>query len=482
MAGPGGTGFNHLPVDTLINIMSFLPPSAIFALRKLCRICYKASLARSIWTSIVRNEMENHQIPTFTFPLSTMEGSALERLAMSPYLFDHFLDDQDVGPRNPHVIRILLNRLEKWKLKDLSIRSRSPGYTSVHLAPGGRFLVTSSPAVGNNAENKTLVQLWDIGVRGHGYNSKVLASLVLAATQVPAVIAPSLDGKGFCLICVEQGVALSAYAITDPGSSPAIKLLNSFQTHLNGDALESALFVVSGSRLGCLLDGAHLGVWDFVANTSIVWQTHIDALSDVAELPSCSLQLHGNCTLLAYNGKIFIWNILELETNFAGQAVSFHHPASVFSNLLIHSHFAEEIDDEDDSSLRMVPQSPWKPFPSQDNKEDCLALFCETRAAIHQVHKLDIFSHPSNRLPGVIPLQLNATNEFAFDYLEEVGVGPLLPWKHAMEHLIFAEFRTVGCRVHRLCEGGDKCDCGMVTKLCFSSDDNFYIVDYLDDI
>ncbi|KAJ3514978.1 hypothetical protein NLJ89_g2054 [Agrocybe chaxingu] len=345
--------------------MNFLPPPAIFALRKLCRICYKASLARSIWTSAVRNEMENHQIPAFTFPLSSMEGSALERLAMSPYLFDHFLDDHTIGPRNPHVIRILLNRLEKWTLKDLSIRSRSPGYKSVHLAPGGRFLVTSSSAVGNNAEEKTLVQLWDIGVRGHGYNSKVLAGLVLAATQVPAVIAPSL------------------------------------------------------------------------------------------ELPPCSLQLHGNCALLAYNGKIFIWDILELETNFAGQAVSFHHPASVFSNLLIHSHFAEEIDDEDDSSLRMVPQSPWKPFPSRDDKEDCLALFCETRAAIHQVHKLDAFRHPSNRLPGVIPVQLNATNEFAFDYLEEVGVGPLLPWKHAMEHLIFAEFRTVGCRVHRLCEDGD---------------------------
>ncbi|KAJ3514968.1 hypothetical protein NLJ89_g2061 [Agrocybe chaxingu] len=344
--------WNNLAIDVQINVMRFLSVPSIFLLRKLCTASYKASLARSIWTSAIQIDMEYHHIPSFTFPLSSLDRLVLERLAMSPYLFDRLL----TGPQNaipPRHIQILVNQLDETTLAKMSIASLVKGYGSMHLVPGGRFLVTSSQVIMKNDELKTLLQLWDIGVRGHGSRNKIIVSLLLESEEeVPISLAPSLVGNDFYVICDEPGVAIKAYKVANLTSSPTITLLNTFETQVGGRDVESTSLVVSANRVACILGDNYLAIWDFEANTSTILATDLELTSEVSMYlyPHC-LQMYGNSLFLTHAGKLFVWNIPELGA--AGDSEHGHQPVVVFANLV-----PDDEEASDEPSVRMIPQSP----------------------------------------------------------------------------------------------------------------------------
>jgi len=148
--------------------------------------------------------MEENSISPIAFPLDLMNQSALEHMALSPYRFSCLLNQSLEDTLRPTSIRAILPYLNEKQLAKLNITSSGNCYDIV-LLPGGRFLVTiSKGSAPFTPTHVSCIQLWDIGLPGHGHQNKLLATAVINPPSEPvamnSLLATTRDGNTFNLI------------------------------------------------------------------------------------------------------------------------------------------------------------------------------------------------------------------------------------------------------------------------------------------
>lgn len=146
--------------------------------------------------------MEEHNIPKATFPLHSMDRTALEHTALSPRKFFRLCKQVTNEALYPQSNRFLVSHLKLEVLETYGLRSLED-YRTILMAPGGRFLVTVRLAQSTANDTATFLQLWDIGLSGLKDNTTLLASAVLDGPPYDAqnfMLAPSPEDTVFYLV------------------------------------------------------------------------------------------------------------------------------------------------------------------------------------------------------------------------------------------------------------------------------------------
>jgi F-box domain len=136
-----------LGIDIIIQILSFVQPLDIIALRQVCRALLAASRERVVWRNALRLVTVQHGLFAATFPVGEMTIPQLQRAATSPGRFVAFLRRE---LRPPKI------RLPNKCIEPTSIRELPGKFENAFLVPGGRYILAK-------ARNFKTIELWDIG-------------------------------------------------------------------------------------------------------------------------------------------------------------------------------------------------------------------------------------------------------------------------------------------------------------------------------
>ncbi|KDR79857.1 hypothetical protein GALMADRAFT_241960 [Galerina marginata CBS 339.88] len=336
----------NLGVDVLINVMVFLRPMDIINLRQTCKTLKLSTMHRIVWVDALKQMMDEQRIPEATFPTSSMDREALEHTALSPAKFSSILEKSADNKIHPFSIRILPDYLSKQEMSKHGIQSYVH-YSDMILAPGGRFMVTSLDVLAPGAKN--LVQLWDIGVCGHGDKAKVRVQAILESKPIRLLtLAPVPDGSGFYLVSEQfsNARAIIVHKISAFGTFPTITRVNKYA--VSSDVISLS---ISGTRLACICDPSTAVVWDFEAQLSASWDCQIE---QDAQLP-LSIHLYADHVLLYRSGKLILWKSPELHEEIQGVPPQ-HRRLSTYSDLF---HDQDNEDSDSEAETYLLPHSPW---------------------------------------------------------------------------------------------------------------------------
>lgn len=161
----------QLPLDTLIQILSFLAPQDIISLRKVSREnvylfqldviaqCSKAlsaaSKVRIVWMNALRRVCLHHEAFGPTFPLEKMTLLDLEHATTSPDRLAGRLRRQLPGGRVEPLATRILKPHRPVQPSDVAPDQDLGQFHDLALVSGGRFLITST--------SSGVVQMWDLG-------------------------------------------------------------------------------------------------------------------------------------------------------------------------------------------------------------------------------------------------------------------------------------------------------------------------------
>ena len=135
-----------LGIDIIVQILSFVQPLDIIALRQVCRALLAASRERVVWRNALRLVTVQHGLFAVTFPVGEMTIPQLQRAATSPGRFVAFLRRE---LRPPKI------RLPNKCIEPTSIRELPGEFDSAFLVPGGRYILTM--------REFEIIELWNIG-------------------------------------------------------------------------------------------------------------------------------------------------------------------------------------------------------------------------------------------------------------------------------------------------------------------------------
>ncbi|CAA7267276.1 unnamed protein product [Cyclocybe aegerita] len=470
--------FHELGIDVLLNIIAFLPSSDVFSLRKTCKIAHKASTQLSIWISAAQRMMKDNCIPSFTFTLESMDRPALERLVLSPSLFYQAIVHSDEEFAHPHSVQI-------------------PGYTATFLAPGGRYLVTSSIAMMSSGGNGTLAQVWDLGIPKHRGSNKLLETWVLGQGDefFPKLLVPTADGRGLSLISIESQSTVHVHQVF-----PCSRHIPHIVFDL-GDGAVVVSLSFSDNRLACLLASWRIVVWDLKDDRYTSWRTYLGP--EPIGSPT-SFKLFGDAIAIGYRGKVFLWDF-SWESNFArdfqvSRIMSRYRPGAIHSHLL----FDEDNDDFiesgfDDTKLTFLPNSAWSSFHGAPTR-NFVGVFYPPRFGLYQLR-----THKTPGLyPGTVTTDVSLGHLMMFEKLEiDQNPGKFSDIRPLdTDHGIFLEHHGESVLAHYIIDlGSDNYPgkiwmdpgleredynvihseiCPATGRLCLHLDDNnLYIIDYL---
>ncbi|KAH6918155.1 hypothetical protein BKA70DRAFT_1416169 [Coprinopsis sp. MPI-PUGE-AT-0042] len=187
MRGPPLTVFSYLrSVDVWGHVVNFVDPRDIISIRMTCHALYELSQRPSIWMQAARNACWDNSLLSSSFPFEKMSMGDLEHLALSPHRFCKIISENHWATRAPVQTRIFIPRA-----------SRSEGtlpIDTVHLLPGGRYLVTGT-------DNKGLY-LWDLGLNADVRPCflPIAHAAVTADFGIHGVI-PTEDRAGVRIVC-----------------------------------------------------------------------------------------------------------------------------------------------------------------------------------------------------------------------------------------------------------------------------------------
>ncbi|KAG8930989.1 hypothetical protein FRC01_001984 [Tulasnella sp. 417] len=137
----------NLDTDMLVDILSHLHPLDLLTVRQTCQSLSRLTYTRSLWVNAVKASSPNAPALAATNPLSKLQTSELEQLALKPYRFS-----KNIVQPKPQVKAV----------KVLSCPHEENVYSRLHkLLPGGRWLL--------RADNKGSLKLFDL----HGNASQL---------------------------------------------------------------------------------------------------------------------------------------------------------------------------------------------------------------------------------------------------------------------------------------------------------------------
>ncbi|KDR79865.1 hypothetical protein GALMADRAFT_136452 [Galerina marginata CBS 339.88] len=334
--------FVGLGLDILINVITFLRAPDIICLRLTCKTLRASTEHRIVWLNALEQMMEEHHIPKATFPTDSMDRQGLEHIALSPAQFSSIIEKSSDSELHPRSIRTLPDHISKQELSKHGIVSVG-GYRDMLLAPGGRFLVTSRIA----PDYKTLVQLWDLGVCGYGNQEKNLVQSLLEETFLRLhSLSPIPDGTGFYLLSQKQSVpiAILVHKILAFGAFPSITGVN--KRSIPSDIIS---YSISATRLTCVCGPSTVMVWDFEAQLSTSWDSHVEQDEDFP----LSVHLYADIVLLYCSGSLMLWKIPDLRPDIQEASLQ-HRRLATFT-----AFFEDGEGTHSEDNTYLLIQSPW---------------------------------------------------------------------------------------------------------------------------
>ena len=186
---------SNTPLDLQITICTFLHPSDILELRKVChqpiiiesfgclrhiKTCKALELAtrqRIVWVAALHRVCLDNSLFLPSFPIPDMSDLELERAAMAPHRWTELCGSGVFQGRRVSKKMYPRTRIIKDAVK------------SLFIVPGGRFMVTA----GNG------VSVWDLGYVST-VECKLVASVGLGDHFEFCVVQATLDGKGLVIL------------------------------------------------------------------------------------------------------------------------------------------------------------------------------------------------------------------------------------------------------------------------------------------
>ncbi|KAF7426027.1 hypothetical protein PC9H_008392 [Pleurotus ostreatus] len=271
-------GILSLPLDTLIQVLSFANPQDIIALRKTCRALMIATCQRIVWINALRLICAQRGIYTRSFPVKEMSLVQLEHAATTPFRFTSLLRHSSRSQKSPSpttaanstfsssahpvAIRLLQPRLPRDFAGDVGI------FESSYLVPGGRFLLTRS--------SRNLLQVWDLG-----YSADMMIKPESVAShhlgdgelQFDPDAQITQDGEGLLVFLASENV-FRIFEVYPLSESPSFRKVASIDVVLGGRCV-----YVFTSTLIIFYMNRRLTVWDYVEDNIIaVSNSHVTLL------------------------------------------------------------------------------------------------------------------------------------------------------------------------------------------------------------
>ncbi|KAF4583581.1 hypothetical protein EYR38_002335 [Pleurotus pulmonarius] len=265
-------GILSLPLDTLIQVLSFANPQDIIAIRKTCRALMIATCQRIVWINALRLICAQRGIFTRSFPVKDMSLVQLEHAATTPFRFTsllrHSSHSQQSPPSSaaqPVAIRLLQPRLPRDFVGDVGI------FESSYLVPGGRFLLTRS--------SRNLLQVWDLG-----YSADMMIKPESVAShhlgdgelQFDPDAQITQDGEGLLVFLASENV-FRIFEVYPLSESPAFRKVASIDVVLGGRCV-----YVFTSNLIIFYMNRRLTVWDYVEDNIVSWTIRSAQVWDIA--------------------------------------------------------------------------------------------------------------------------------------------------------------------------------------------------------
>ncbi|KAJ8516844.1 hypothetical protein ONZ45_g5916 [Pleurotus djamor] len=272
VVGGGGTctrqctGLLGLPLDTIIQVLSFILPMDILSVRKTCKQLMLASCQRIVWINAIRLVCAQRGIFTRSFPVKEMSLAQLEHAATSPFRFTNIIRKSTGSTTaQPVAIRLLQPRLPK----DMS--GENGVFDSSYLVPGGRFLLTRS--------SRNLLQLWDLG-----YSADMMIKPESIAShhlgegelQFDPDAQVTQDGQGLLVFLASENV-FRIFEVYPLSPSPTFKKVASIDVVLGG----RCVYVFTNKTIIYYMN-RRLTVWDYMADTIATWTIRSARVWDIA--------------------------------------------------------------------------------------------------------------------------------------------------------------------------------------------------------
>ncbi|KAF4564842.1 hypothetical protein EYR40_011014 [Pleurotus pulmonarius] len=229
-------GILSLPLDTLIQVLSFANPQDIIAIRKDMSLVQLEHAATTPFrfTSLLRHSSHSQQSP----PSSAAQ---------------------------PVAIRLLQPRLPRDFVGDVGI------FESSYLVPGGRFLLTRS--------SRNLLQVWDLG-----YSADMMIKPESVAShhlgdgelQFDPDAQITQDGEGLLVFLASENV-FRIFEVYPLSESPAFRKVASIDVVLGGRCV-----YVFTSNLIIFYMNRRLTVWDYVEDNIVSWTIRSAQVWDIA--------------------------------------------------------------------------------------------------------------------------------------------------------------------------------------------------------
>ncbi|KAL1761640.1 hypothetical protein FB107DRAFT_285915 [Schizophyllum commune] len=137
LLGGGWRRFSKLPDDVWMNIMRYVKPLDILALRQTSRRMKGPSLNRAVWMHALRVVVADNNVHPLTFPIEKMSTAELENAASCPQKLTRILLRAGQSFLAP------VPQPEPVHRRAFVIKQEGdkPAVRSIRLLPGGRFLV-----------------------------------------------------------------------------------------------------------------------------------------------------------------------------------------------------------------------------------------------------------------------------------------------------------------------------------------------------
>ncbi|KAL0961521.1 hypothetical protein HGRIS_006462 [Hohenbuehelia grisea] len=305
------TSLVHLPLDTLVQILSLVSPRDIISLRKCCKTLATASRARIAWIHALRRICGRHYAFLPGFPIEIMSTLEIEHAATSPERLGSLLRKKLVsGSLQPLVTRVLQprappNAAEIFNMPESEIDLGE--FQDLALISGGRYVITCTMT--------GLVQLWDLGYNPNMVvNPFPLASMKMEENFVDMLTQPG-PGSVIRLVLISRSpnaLRVQVYEVNLSAENPSFKEINAFDIGVPAHvAISIDAFCLTRDRFSFHIYG-RLCVWDFIEDAWALWSTTLPAS-----------QLHvvcDNVIQLSPDG-IVIWGIPPLLPRVQGDEV-----------------------------------------------------------------------------------------------------------------------------------------------------------------
>ncbi|KAJ3539222.1 hypothetical protein NMY22_g4835 [Coprinellus aureogranulatus] len=228
-----------LSSDLVVQVLRFLDPVDILAMRATCKMFRRVSASRTVWIAALERVCEQHGIFKPTYPLDKMTCAELESAASGPHRFTQFISDS-FQKTHPKRAPSLTRQFPCWKVGTGSgFPERLHDVERLFIVPGGRFLLTAGDSL----------CLWDLGYSiATPMKPFPVASLPILLEPLFLTASPSVNGQELTIALVCRSY-LEFQTVSHSIAS----------VHLLGDT-------------AVIKSGHGIHVWNWVENTGCQWE------------------------------------------------------------------------------------------------------------------------------------------------------------------------------------------------------------------